>query len=101
MKYPVPLTISRRVTLAHGPRSCDAEVMSTTDTAPDRSSDTPPRTWSTRLAAFKGRGASERDPRVQRCRQALSYWRARRVIDAELATLTDDDRADLAQRLTT
>ncbi|OPX14318.1 hypothetical protein [Gordonia sp. i37] len=75
--------------------------MSTTDTAPTRSSDTPPRSWSTRLAAYKGRGASERDPRVQRCREALSYWRVRRTLDAELPTLTTDDRADLAQRLTT
>lgn len=75
--------------------------MSATDTAPDRSSDAPPRTWSTRLAAYKGRGVSERDPRIQRCREALSYWRTRRVIDAELSTLTADDRADLAQRLTT
>lgn len=77
------------------------EGMSTTDTAPDRSSDTPPRTWATRLAAYKGRGVSERDPRVLRARQALSYWRVRRTLDAELATLTDDDRADLAQLLTT
>ena len=75
--------------------------MSTTNPAPIRSSDTPPRSWATRLAAYKGRGVSERDPRVQRCREALSYWRTRRVIDAELATLTDDARTDLAQRLTT
>ncbi|MGV9479467.1 hypothetical protein [Gordonia aichiensis] len=75
--------------------------MSTTPTAPDRSSDTPPRSWSTRLAAYKGRGVSEHDPRVLRARQALAYWRVRRTLDAELATLTDDDRADLASRLTT
>lgn len=75
--------------------------MSTTDTAPIRSSDAPPRSWSTRLAALKGRGVSERDPRVQRCREALSYWRVRRTLDAELSTLADDDRAELASLLTT
>lgn len=74
------------------PDNCAAQQPSGADSA---------RSWASRLANFKARGIGERDPRVQRCREALSYWRTRRVIDAELATLTDDDRADLAQRLIT
>jgi hypothetical protein len=42
-----------------------------------------PGQWSARLAAYLGRGRTNDDPDVIACRQALSYWRCRRVIDAE------------------
>jgi hypothetical protein len=42
-----------------------------------------PAQWSARLAAFTSRGRHDTDPDVVACRSALSYWRCRRVIDAE------------------
>lgn len=42
-----------------------------------------PSQWSARLAAFLSRGRGSNDPDVIACRSALSYWRCRRVIDAE------------------
>jgi hypothetical protein len=42
-----------------------------------------PSQWSARLAAFLSRGRGNADPDVIACREALSYWRCRRVIDAE------------------
>lgn len=75
--------------------------MAVIDTAQQPSGADSARSWASRLANFKARGIGERDPRVRRCRAALSYWRVRHVIDAELSTLTNDDRANLSQRLTT
>jgi hypothetical protein len=46
-----------------------------------------PAQWSARLAAFLSRGRGNDDPEVLACRSALSYWRCRRVIDAERAHL--------------
>jgi len=42
-----------------------------------------PAQWSARLAAYLSRGRGNDDPEVLACRAALSYWRCRRVIDAE------------------
>jgi hypothetical protein len=42
-----------------------------------------PSQWSARLAAYTSRGRGDDDPDVTACREALSYWRCRRVIDAE------------------
>lgn len=44
-----------------------------------------PVQWSARLAAYTSRGRSHDDPAVIACREALSYWRCRRVLDAEAA----------------
>jgi hypothetical protein len=42
-----------------------------------------PSQWSARLAAFLSRGRGNDDPDVIACREALSYRRVRRSIDAE------------------
>ncbi|MDQ1249248.1 MAG: hypothetical protein QG597_3622 [Actinomycetota bacterium] len=42
-----------------------------------------PSQWSARLASFLSRGRRNDDPDVIACREALAYWRCRRVIDAE------------------
>ena len=50
-----------------------------------------PAQWSARLAAFLSRGRGPDDPDVAACRSALSYWRCRRVIDAERDRLAGRD----------
>ncbi|HTQ21975.1 hypothetical protein [Mycobacterium sp.] len=42
-----------------------------------------PVRWQARHAAFKAHGVPDDDPRVRECHAALSWWRCRRVIDAE------------------
>ncbi len=46
-----------------------------------------PTSWQSRMAAFISRDVPEDDPRVVECRRALSYWRVRRVLDAEVGVL--------------
>jgi hypothetical protein len=50
-----------------------------------------PIQWAARLAAYLSRGRGNDDPDVQACRAALSYWRCRRVIDAERDRLDGRD----------
>jgi hypothetical protein len=57
-------------------------LMPNTQVLTDPASLTPSQ-WSARLAAFLSRGRGNDDPDVIACREALSYWRCRRVIDAE------------------
>ncbi|MCF6386538.1 hypothetical protein L2K20_06105 [Mycobacterium sp. MBM] len=49
----------------------------------DPGSKSPPQ-WQSRLAALLGHGRKPDDPDVIECREALAYWRCRRVIDAEV-----------------
>lgn len=58
-----------------------------------------PSQWSARLAAFLSRGRGNDDPEVIACREALSYWRCRRVIDAERAHLAPAHVPALADML--
>jgi hypothetical protein len=60
-----------------------------------------PSQWSARLAAFLrlSRGRGNDDPDVIACREALSYWRCRRVIDAERAHLAPPHVPALADML--
>ncbi len=58
-----------------------------------------PSQWSARLAAFLSRGRTNDDPDVIACREALSYWRTRRVIDAERANLAPAHIPALADML--
>lgn len=46
-----------------------------------------PAQWSGKLAALRSRGAPDDDPRIAECVSALSFWRVRRVLDAERALL--------------
>lgn len=46
-----------------------------------------PAQWSARLAGFLARGRRDTDPEVIACREALAYWRVRRVIDYERGAL--------------
>jgi hypothetical protein len=62
---------------------------------PDPAAHTPSQ-WSARLAAFLARGRGNDDPDVIACREALSYWRCRRVIDAERAQLAPEHIPALA-----
>lgn len=48
-----------------------------------------PVQWSARLAAYTSRGRAHDDPAVIACREALSYWRCRRVLDAEAGHIGD------------
>jgi hypothetical protein len=41
--------------------------------------------WSARYAALKSRGVEDTDPRAAECVAALSFWRLKRSIDAEVA----------------
>jgi hypothetical protein len=50
-----------------------------------------PSQWSARLAAFLSRGRGNDDPAVVACREALSFWRVRRTIDAERENLAPAD----------
>ncbi|WP_085245661.1 hypothetical protein [Mycobacterium paraense] len=58
-----------------------------------------PSRWAARLAGFLARGRGNDDPDVITCRQALSYWRCRRVIDAEREQLAPQDIPALADML--
>jgi hypothetical protein len=58
-----------------------------------------PSQWSARLAAFLARGRGNDDPGVIACREALSYWRCRRVIDAERGQLAPGHIPALADML--
>jgi hypothetical protein len=60
-----------------------------------------PAQWSGRLAAYLARGRGNADPDVAACRAALSYWRCRRVIDAEANQLNPAHADALAVRLRT
>ncbi|MCA2359582.1 hypothetical protein JF723_22950 [Mycobacterium intracellulare] len=60
-----------------------------------------PAQWSGRLAAYLARGRGNDDPAVAACRAALSYWRCRRVIDAEADALDPAHADALAARLRT
>ena len=46
-----------------------------------------PSQWSARLAAFLSRGRTNDDPDVIACREALSFWRCRRVIEREAGNI--------------
>src|SRR5690349_20468655 len=60
-----------------------------------------PAQWSGRMAAYLARGRGNDDPGVAACRAALSYWRCRRVIDAEADALDPAHADALAARLRT
>lgn len=59
----------------------------------------PPSKWGSRLASLKSRYLPDDDARVAECRAALSYWRCRKVIEAERDTLAPDVRDALAKVL--
>lgn len=57
-----------------------------------------PSQWAARLAALsRTRAADDRD--VVACREALAYWRCRRVIDEEAAQMNSQGRALLVSEL--
>jgi hypothetical protein len=58
-----------------------------------------PGQWQARLAAYLGRGRGPDDPDVIAARQALSYWRCRRVIDAEVGQIAPGGVAELVDKL--
>jgi hypothetical protein len=58
-----------------------------------------PSQWSARLAAYLSRGRGDDDPDVIACREALSYWRCRRVIDVEREHLAPSHVPALADML--
>ncbi|MFT9527258.1 hypothetical protein ACM0AU_22420 [Mycobacteroides abscessus subsp. abscessus] len=60
-----------------------------------------PAQWSGRLAAYLAHGRGNDDAAVAACRAALSYWRCRRVIDAEADALDPVHADALAARLRT
>ncbi len=41
--------------------------------------------WSARYAALKSRNVEDTDPRAAECVAALSFWRMKRTVDAEVA----------------
>lgn len=55
--------------------------------------------WSSTLAVLKSRGVPDTDPRVIEARDALAYWRVRRVIDAERGNLSPEHIPALADML--
>ncbi len=72
--------------------------MQTTMTLADPTALTPAQ-WSGRLAAYLARGRGNDDPDVVACRAALSYWRARRAIDAEAGRIDPGHLDALTARL--
>lgn len=56
--------------------------------------------WSATLAVLKSHRAPDTDPRVIEARDALAYWRVRRVIDAERGNLSPEHVPALADMLT-
>lgn len=59
----------------------------------------PPASWQSRLAALKSRGATDDDPRIVECHNALAFWRCKRVIDVEAGHLTPEHADVLADLL--
>lgn len=59
-----------------------------------------PSQWSARLAAYLSRGRTNDDPDVIACREALSYWKVRRVLDAQRGNLSPEHIPALADMLT-
>lgn len=55
--------------------------------------------WSSTLAVLKSRGTPDNDPRVVEARDALAYWRVRRVLDAERGNLSPEHIPALADML--
>ena len=55
--------------------------------------------WNGRLAALKSRQVPDADPRVIECREALAFWRCKRVIDAEAGHLVPAHAGVLAELL--
>ena len=55
--------------------------------------------WNGTLAALKSRKVPEEDPRVIECREALAFWRCKRVIDAEAGHLVPEHAGVLAELL--
>ncbi|MGO9153861.1 hypothetical protein [Mycobacterium sp.] len=43
-----------------------------------------PGSWGSSVAALRSRGVSDDDPRMIQARQALSWWRFKRTVDAEV-----------------
>jgi hypothetical protein len=60
-----------------------------------------PGQWAARLAAFSSRGRADDDPDVIACRAALSFWRCRRTLDAEVGQLGPGGADALISRLRT
>ena len=58
-----------------------------------------PAQWSGRLVAYLARGRGNDDPDVVACRAALSFWRTRRVIDAEAGQIAPGHVDALIDRL--
>jgi hypothetical protein len=58
-----------------------------------------PSQWSARLAAYLSRGRGNDDPDVIACREALSYWRVRRILDVEREHLAPQHVDALADML--
>jgi hypothetical protein len=48
----------------------------------------PATAWVAQLAGRKSRGATEDDPHIIACREALAFWRLRKRIDAEAGQLS-------------
>ena len=57
-----------------------------------------PSQWAARLAALSRVRGSD-DPAVVACREALSFWRCRRVIDAEVGQMSARGRDLLVSEL--
>jgi hypothetical protein len=70
----------------------------TTCMASDPADLSPPQ-WQSRLAAHKSHGLPDDDPRVVECHAALTYWRCRRVLDAERGKIAPDHLDGLVARL--
>ncbi|MCH9728737.1 MAG: hypothetical protein K0U84_03470 [Actinomycetia bacterium] len=47
-----------------------------------------PSQWAAKLAAYLSRGRGNDDPGVIACREALAFWRIRRVVDRETGHLS-------------
>jgi hypothetical protein len=73
-------------------------VVAPTPTLTDPAALTPAQ-WSGRLAAYLARGRGNDDPDVVACRAALSFWRARRAIDAEAGQIAPGHVDALVARL--
>lgn len=59
-----------------------------TSSTPDQTATDPQRmtaaSWSARYAALRSRNVTDADPRAAECLAALSFWRLKRTIDAEV-----------------
>lgn len=61
--------------------------MESTTVLKDPGSKSPPQ-WQSRMAALLSHGRAQDDPDLVECREALAYWRCRRVIDAEVGQIS-------------